>query len=252
MMAAKLSISDLEVADGLHARKVSKTFVLSSAGEDHRTDRHVFENVDFVLRPGQITGLVGRTGVGKTTLGKIMGGLYRPDSGAVLVGAYDLAENRGSRARLIRKFIRYTPQNPDAVLSHRVTVGAAVREAQAICRLSNADSRRWTGRVLALPLFKQGWMHRRFGELSLGERRRVINLRSIQTCPRFLIMDEPFNGLDLHTRGAMLKLMRVAADEMGVGILIISHDVPSLREVCDRIKLLSEAGIISYQMEKKK
>ena len=251
-MPVDVSMAALKSSDGLYARKVTKSFALPIWQAEDSSKRNVLNEIDFVVRPGEITGLVGRTGVGKTTLGKVLGGLYRVDSGSVSIGSHDISRINGRQARMVRRMLRYVPQNPDAVLFESATVHMAMKEAQSISCLSPEETQRWSERVLARPLFKKSWLDRKYGELSLGERRRVINLRSLQSCPRFLIMDEPFNGLDLNTRGAMLKLLRVSAEEHGTGILIISHDVPALREVCDRIKLLSEKGIRSYQPEKKK
>ncbi|MDF1545226.1 MAG: ATP-binding cassette domain-containing protein [bacterium] len=248
-MTTEHTLASLNTASGLHSQKISKSFVLSPAGERKDGDRVVLTGINFSLGRSEIVGLVGKTGVGKTTLGKIVGGVFRPDSGSVCLGDHDIRTFEGSDHQLLRRMIRYVPQNPDAVLSSTITVQAAFDEARAVCRLPKQEMELWSAMLLDRPLFELAWLHRQFGELSLGERRRIVNLRSLLTCPAYIVMDEPFNGLDLSTRGAMLDLLRSAAEKIEMGMLIVSHDVTALHEICDKILLLDKDGLEPYQPE---
>jgi len=195
----------------------------------------ILERIDFQLPRGRVIGLVGRTGVGKTTLGKILGGLLRPDSGSVTIGDLDLTRCAPSVATRLRRWIRYVPQNPDASLPRRVSVSEALQEARDLAPDRDTGEQDWWARAIRSQLYDQNWADRTIGELSLGERRRVMNLRAFLTRPRFLILDEPFNGLHGDAKMATLDILRILSAGRRSAILVISHDAHALKQSCDAV-----------------
>ncbi len=224
----------LAAAEELSLNCVTKTFLMSENGR-LRSSRLILDSVDFALVAGRVVGLVGRTGVGKTTLGKMLTGLLNPDGGFVALGDIRLGECGQSRLQQIRGWLRYVPQNPDAVLSFNSTVAEALKDARLCMRVERQERGPWLRLLEDSVLFDPQWLHRDIGDLSLGQRRRVVNLRALQTCPRFIVFDEPFNGLDLTSKNSMLLLVRRVSREKHAGVLYISHDVEALRSSCDEI-----------------
>lgn len=232
-------------ATELTVHGVAKTFSKPTDGSSGFV-RTVLDDVNFVFKAGAIVGMIGRTGVGKTTLGRIMGGLLRPDRGIVSFGDIDIFRRTAEETRLIRRWLRYVPQNPDAVLPSSITVAEALSEARNNSRLIPGEDSEWYRSIENTVLLDPMWAGRSVGDLSLGQRRRVVNLRSLQACPKFLILDEPFNGLDLETKRSMLKLLQTVSGERATGILFISHDVKALQEICDSVWYLESGKLLEY------
>jgi peptide/nickel transport system ATP-binding protein len=230
----------------LSLSRVTKSFGRSN-GTAHAQVLRVIDDLSFTFKAGAIVGLIGRTGVGKTTLGKIMGGLLRSDFGVVALGEVDLQKCTPREMRGLRRWLHYVPQNPDAVVSPHITVSEALREGRQNTRLDSDAQTQWLGMLQQTVMYKHSWAKRFVGNLSLGERRRIVNLRSLQACPRFIIFDEPFNGLDLVSKHGMLSFLQTAAHHWQMGVFIISHDVEALAEVCDEVWQL-EAGKFAQRM----
>jgi len=203
----------------------------------------ILHEIDLQLHRGSVIGLVGRTGVGKTTLGKILGGLLRPDSGSVTIGGLDILKCAPAVSTRLRRWIRYVPQNPDASLPRRVSVSEALQEARDLAPDRTTGEQDWWTRAVRSQLYEHDWADRSIGELSLGERRRVMNLRAFLTNPRFLILDEPFNGLHGDAKMATLDILRILSVGRRSGILVISHDAQALSRACDTVYELDGSSL---------
>lgn len=232
----------LKDADQLAMISVTKSFATSS-GSASTKEQAVLDNLDFSISSGQVVGLIGETGVGKTTLGKIIGGLLRPDSGEVMAGEVNLLNLSPGQTRQVRRWVRYVPQNPDAVLPMNVTVAETFNEARQCSRLNSSDLAKWQELIDGAALCDPAWTARDVGDLSLGQRRRIVNIRSLLSGPRFIILDEPFNGLDLVSKTSMLNLLKSIARERRSGVLIISHDQDALRSSCDNLWEMSAGSL---------
>ena len=234
----------LESAKSLTSCNLYKEYKSAESPSHERQNRVIFKDVNIELNQDSIIGLAGKTGSGKTTIGKILGGLLRPDNGTVKIGDIDLFNCSPSEMRTVRKWLRYVPQNPDAVLSHNITVTEALHEARHQTRLKPDEHKQWLQMIGNTVLFDPSWANRSIGDLSLGQRRRIVNLRSLQACPKFLIFDEPFNGLDIVSKFGMLALLQACCWDKQTGVLLISHDVEVLKRVCQKIYRLDN-GVLS-------
>lgn len=202
--------------------------------------RVVVEDVSFYVRKGEIVGLLGPNGAGKTTSFYMTVGLLRPTSGRVEIDGVDISHLPiHARARM---GIGYLPQN--ASVFRKLTVEQnikAVMEVWGTPRKKRAD--------LLEKLIEQfgiGHIRKSMGlSLSGGERRRVEIARSLVISPRFLLLDEPFAGIDPVTVDEIQKLISRLVREEGLGVLITDHNVRETLGICERAYILAGGQILA-------
>ncbi|MCA2959971.1 MAG: LPS export ABC transporter ATP-binding protein [Silvanigrellales bacterium] len=202
--------------------------------------RVVVEDVSFYVRKGEIVGLLGPNGAGKTTSFYMTVGLLRPTSGRVEIDGIDISHLPiHARARM---GIGYLPQN--ASVFRKLTVEqniTAVMEVWGTPRKERAD--------LLEKLIEQfgiGHIRKSMGlSLSGGERRRVEIARSLVISPRFLLLDEPFAGIDPVTVDEIQKLISRLVREEGLGVLITDHNVRETLGICERAYILAGGHILA-------
>ncbi|UCG13207.1 MAG: LPS export ABC transporter ATP-binding protein [Deltaproteobacteria bacterium] len=200
--------------------------------------RSVVNKVSLEVDRGEIIGLLGPNGAGKTTTFYMIVGLIRPDSGRVSLNGKDLTElPMYIRAR---EGITYLPQEPS--IFRKLTV-----EENILAILETLDLSRQERRQRLVELLDELNVGHLAGSrgysLSGGERRRVEITRALVTCPRFLLLDEPFAGIDPL---AVVDIQRVFEQlkEKGIGLLISDHNVRETLKVCDRAYILNEGVIL--------
>lgn len=195
-----------------------------------RHDHAVLHEVSFTLRRGEILGLVGESGTGKTTLVKNILGLVKTHTGEIV--------HYTKRPQMIF-------QDPYSSLNPARTVGWILEEPLRIYGKYDAAER---GRRVAEIAEKVGLpaecLTRRPNELSGGQRQRVsIGVALIQK-PRFIIADEPVSALDVTIQRQILELMRAVRDELGISFLFISHDLNVVYQLCDRVMVMKDGRIV--------
>ncbi|MDR3038808.1 MAG: ABC transporter ATP-binding protein [Candidatus Adiutrix sp.] len=195
--------------------------------------------VSLALRPGEILGLVGESGSGKSTLGRLMAGLYRPDSGRVLWAGRDLAGLDRAELRLFRRRVQIMFQDPVSSLNPRFTAGDVVGEGLVIHGLGSPAERRERVaailREVGLPAEARG----RFGhEFSGGQRQRLSLARALALDPEILIADEPVSALDVSIQAQVINLLLELRARRGLTLVFISHDLPLVRVVADRLAVM--------------
>ncbi|MBA4377925.1 MAG: LPS export ABC transporter ATP-binding protein [Gemmatimonas sp.] len=199
--------------------------------------RAVVDAVDFEVRPGEVTGLLGPNGAGKTTTFYIVVGFIRPDAGTVTLDGKDLARlPMYKRARL---GLGYLPQ--ESSIFRRLTVEQNLMAVLETLPLSRAARRERTDELLEEMRITHIRRSRGY-QLSGGERRRVEIARALTTRPRFMLLDEPFAGIDPI---AVADLQRSVARlrEQGLGILITDHNVRETLSITDRAYIMFEGRI---------
>jgi lipopolysaccharide export system ATP-binding protein len=199
--------------------------------------RAVVDNVDLELRQGEVVGLLGPNGAGKTTSFYMIVGFISPDSGRVSLDGHDLSRlPMYKRARL---GIGYLPQ--ESSIFRRLTVEQNVMAILESRKLSGADRRHRLEELLEM----MGVTHIRRSrgyELSGGERRRVEIARALVTEPKFMLLDEPFAGID-PIAVADLQSVVSALRDRGLGVLITDHNVRETLTITDRAYILFEGRI---------
>lgn len=203
-------------------------------------DRVVVNGVDLEVSPGQVVGLLGPNGAGKTTTFYMVVGLAKPDSGRVMVGDEDVTKlPMYVRAR---KGLSYLPQEPSVFrrLSVRQNI-ICVLEARGLA----SDERRALLERLLVDLKIEHLSELKGYALSGGERRRVEIARALATDPNFILLDEPFAGIDPIAVLDIQNIIRELKDK-GIGILISDHNVRETLGVCDRAYIMNEGSILEH------
>jgi oligopeptide/dipeptide ABC transporter ATP-binding protein len=195
--------------------------------------------VSLALRPGEVMGLVGESGSGKSTLGRIMAGLYRPETGRVLWDGRDLAGLDRTARRLFRRRVQIMFQDPASSLNPRFTAGASVEEGLIIHGLGSPAERRARVMELLLEVGLPADSARHFShEFSGGQRQRLSLARALALDPEVLIADEPVSALDVSIQAQIINLLLDLRGHRGLTLVFISHDLPLVRLVADRLAVM--------------
>ncbi len=200
--------------------------------------RRVVDGVSVQLRQGEIVGLLGPNGAGKTTTFYMIMGAVKPNGGKVFLGEREITKMpMYKRARL---GISYLPQEPSVF--RKLTVWQNVYAVLELRGYSKKEATKRTEEVLE----RMGVLHLRDqlgSQLSGGERRRVEIARALAIRPRFLLLDEPFVGIDPKTREEVQDIVRGLKD-LGIGVLITDHNVRETLEITDRAYIIYEGKIL--------
>lgn len=218
--------------DALHASEVTKRFAGLTA----------VDGVSISLKPGEILGLIGPNGSGKTTLLNIISGVLPMSSGAVRVGTRDIGGLPSHRyaalgiARTfqnIRLFERLSVKQNVLAAALNAWPRQPVSQAQA----SSQAALRWMGLEETADL--------KANTLSYGDQRRVEIARALALNPDYLFLDEPAAGMNREETDALMQTLLRLRDELGLGILIVDHDLPLITRLCDRVVVLNEGQLIA-------
>ncbi|KHL03833.1 ABC transporter ATP-binding protein [Sinomonas humi] len=198
---------------------------------------------DLAIARSERVGIVGVSGSGKTTLLRIMLGLEHSDSGRVRCDEQTIRPANSGELRWYRRRVQYVPQDPANTLDPRMEVRDLVAEP---LESLGYDGDREAAVVDALECVGLNRSHlaRRRNELSGGQAQRVAIARAIVVRPDFLLADEPVSGLDLPTRERVVGLLTRLADERGMGLLIVSHDLSVVASLCHRTLVLHDGRVI--------
>jgi len=208
---------------------------------------HVLSGVNLKVWPGEIIGLVGETGSGKTTLARTVVGLARPRGGRVQFDGTEISALHGGARRRERRtgHIQLVFQDPLRSLDPDLTVGDIVGEGLKIRGgLSAAEITARVEDALAKVGLSPALRHRQPGQISGGQRQRVSIARALAAGPRLLLCDEPVSALDASNRNYILRLLAELRDSLGLPIVIISHDLSSLAGIADRVVVLYRGRIV--------
>jgi peptide/nickel transport system ATP-binding protein len=196
---------------------------------------------------GEVVALVGETGSGKTTLGRLLVGLLEADGGRVVFEGQDLAAANGRRRKVLRRRIQLVAQDPFEAVSPRLTVAEIVREpldVQKVGTLAEREEKAHRAlRAVGLPV-EPALLARRAHELSGGELQRVAIARALVLDPKLIIADEPVSMLDASEQAKVINLLKDVQSERGMGLLLISHDLALVRKVADRILVMRHGEIV--------
>lgn len=197
------------------------------------------DGVSLRVAAGETLGLVGESGCGKSTLARCVLRLIEPTRGRVLLDGEDLTALPEEALRRRRRDIQMVFQDPTASLNPRLSVAATVEEPLALhTPLTGAARRARANEVLEEVGLGAGLRDRYPHQLSGGQRQRVNIARAIATRPRLVVLDEPTSALDVSLRARVILLLAELKRRMGMTYLFISHDLSTVRYLCDRVAVM--------------
>ncbi|MET7420832.1 ABC transporter ATP-binding protein [Dactylosporangium sp. NPDC005555] len=216
--------------------------LLSVDSLDVTFDRHrVLAGLSLRVRAGEILGIIGETGSGKTTLARAVVGLAPVRAGRITFDGTDLTALRGRARRAWRRTgqVQYVFQDPLRALDPQHTVARIVAEGLAVAgTLDQASIAARVTAALTQVGLDPSLADRLPGQISGGQRQRVLLARAVALDPRLLLCDEPVSALDASNRNHVLRLLADLRDRSGVTVVVISHDLSSLAGIADRVAVL--------------
>lgn len=208
----------------------------------------VFRNVSFSVYRGETLGLFGKSGSGKTTIGKCIVGLENPTGGEIRVQGANILNMGKKEFRKLRPKIQMIFQHPETSLDPRMKAFENLIEPLKLHSGLKQDDLLKRGEELAeLTGLRPEHLARYPVQLSGGEIQRIVLARIMALSPDFIVADEPTSMLDVSVQAQILRLMQKLQRETGVSYLLISHDIEVLRKVCHRIAYLDNGTITSIE-----
>ncbi|WP_135826936.1 ABC transporter ATP-binding protein [Halorussus ruber] len=237
----------------VEVENLSKWFDMSQGVMDRLMGREptpvkAVNDVSFTINEGDIMGIAGESGCGKTTLGKLLVQLHEPTKGSIHFDGQDITDMSGSEEQEFRKRVQMIFQDPFESLNPRMTVFQSVVEPLRINDMYGGYSERRDRVIEVLNEVglspAEAYLNEFPKELSGGELQRVAIARALVVNPDFIVCDEPVSMLDVSIRAGVLNLMKELQDEYGLTYVFISHDLSLIRYMCDRTAIMYLGDII--------
>ena len=200
---------------------------------------HAVDGVSFSVGPGETLGLVGESGCGKTTLGRLITRLLEPSRGRILLDGCDITHLSRRALRPARSLMQMIYQDPFASLNPRSTIGRSLSEPFIVHRMGTSAERRHRVEKLLHRVGLRGEYAARYPhELSGGQRQRVAIARALALNPKLVICDEPVSSLDVSIQAQVLGLLQRLKDELHLSYVFITHDLAILGHIADRVAVM--------------
>lgn len=203
------------------------------------------DGVSFQIRRGETLGLVGESGCGKSSTGRVVVNLDRASGGRVVFGGQDITDLSDQDRRQMRRRLQIIFQNPLSALDPRMTVSRQIREPLDIFRIGTPAEREakvaeMLEAVALSPTLALRYPH----QISGGQAQRVVIARALTLNPDLIVCDEPVSALDVSVQARVTRLLTELQDRLGVAYLFISHDLRVVKRLCHRVAVMYLGQIV--------
>ena len=209
-----------------------------------RLEVRAVDGVSFSVRRGEGLGIVGETGSGKSTLGRLLIRLLDPSGGRIVFDGRDITTLAQSRVRQLRHEMQMVFQDPYGSLDPRMKVGSIVAEPMLVHGTERSGIAHRTAEILERVGLSPAMAERYPHEFSGGQRQRIGIARAIALDPKLLILDEPVSALDVSIQAQILNLLRDIQQQSGVTYIFIAHDLAVVRHISQRIAVMYLGRIV--------
>ena len=207
--------------------------------------RRVVDNVSFAIGRGETLGLVGESGSGKSTVARMLLRLIEPTAGEVQFAGRDLLNEDAQQMRELRRRMQIVFQDPFAALNPRMRVREILAEPFAIHREKPPEGlARRLVEMLRTVGMDESALERFPHEFSGGQRQRINIARALALKPEFLVLDEPVSALDVSVGAQVINLLRELQQKHALTYLFISHSMPLVRYLCDRVAVMQRGKLV--------
>lgn len=199
---------------------------------------HAVDDVSFNIKRGEIFGIIGESGSGKSTIGRCLLGLHKIDSGEIYFNGTEISRLNKAQMKEYRPHMQMIFQNPLASFNPKMTIGKTFYELAKVYKMDKTEADKRIKEQLEVIRLNEDVLNRLPKELSGGQLQRLAIARALMLKPEFLLADEPVSALDVSVQAQILNLMADLRDNLGQTILFISHDLTVVRHTCDTVAVV--------------
>ena len=235
----------------LSVKNVTKTFPAGKGMKASKARVHAVNNISFDIYPGETFSVVGESGCGKSTTGRLVDHLLVPDSGEIWFNGQDISKLTEKEMRPLRKDIQMIFQDPNGSLNPRMRVEDLVAEPLLVhTNLSAAERLKVAHELLQIVGLGAKHARRYPHEFSGGQRQRIGIARALALNPGLIICDEPVSALDVSIQAQILNLMQELKEKHGLTYIFISHNLSVVHHLCDRIAVMYLGNVVEIADKK--